>query len=85
MNLNSQIQIHQGHDNFAIEPDWIGTIDAYREANQDTLTWGDIREMKENLEADGFHHIGGGAAGCFTICTPAFARFIAAARNGRVA
>lgn len=82
MNLHSQIQIHQGHGNFAIDPDWTGTIDAYWQANQDSLTWGDIQEMKEGLEADGFCRIGGGSSGCFTICTPAFARFIAVARNG---
>lgn len=78
MNLATTIEIHQGHGPIAPEPDWIGTIEEYWSANQD-LDFGDINDMKSDLEQFGYHRIGGGAAGCFTVCTPAFARILRAA------
>lgn len=62
-----RIAIHQGWaGNVAAQPDWTGTIDSFWEKNQD-LTWGDIRDMVEDLDAGDDHEIGGGARGCFTI------------------
>lgn len=71
MNLETRVAIYPGHTMTPdLAPDWVGTVNEYWEANQDTLTFGDIREMMEDLDHNdgrGFHYIGGGAQGCFTI------------------
>jgi hypothetical protein len=73
MNLDTRIQIHQGHAfPVAVDPDWTGTVDEFWAANQD-MTYGDIRDMLDDLRDCGYHHIGGGAQGCFTVLTPASA------------
>lgn len=61
-----KIAIFQGHDTVADEPDWTGTIYDYWAANE-VLSLSNIVEMMDDLDADGFHQIGGGAMGCFTI------------------
>lgn len=65
--LPQQIAIHQGHYTVAPEPDWTGTVEEYWQANQGTLTFGDIMDMRHDLEDFGEHKIGGGAMGCFTV------------------
>ena len=64
---NTRIAIHQGHYEVDPTPDWIGTVDEYWEANQETLVWNDIHEMMLDLAEGRDHRIGGGAQGCFTV------------------
>lgn len=73
MPLSSEIQVHQGHAAMAADPDWTGTIEQFWE-NNPGMTYGEINDMRADLSAYGYHRIGGGAAGCFTVCTPHFAR-----------
>jgi hypothetical protein len=67
MNLKRIIAIHQGWDDVAPEPDWTGTVEVYWEANGDTLTLNEIRDMLDDLDAGDNHQIGGGASPVFTI------------------
>ena len=64
---STRIAIHQGHTEVAAEPDWTGTVSEYWMSNPDTVTFGDITEMLTDLKTQGFHRIGGGAQGCFTV------------------
>lgn len=66
---DTRIAIHQGHDDVAPEPDWVGAVGDYWRDN-DTLTLGEIKRMLADLDAEETgheHRTGGGAAGCFTI------------------
>ena len=70
LRLDTRIAIHHDQDGVASEPHWVGTIEEYCEANADTLTYRDIRDMIADLtaaESGNQHHMGGGAAGQFTI------------------
>lgn len=67
INLNCKIAIFQGHTDVAPVADWTGTIAGYWRANASAISLQDIQDMVADLDADGFHRIGGGAAGCFTV------------------
>ena len=49
-----------------VSPEWIGTIEEWWAANEET-TWGDIRRMMDTLGEEGQYLTGGGAQPCYTV------------------
>lgn len=50
----------------ATDPTWSGTVEEFWADNEE-LTWGDIRRMIADLEDEGRHLMGGGAAPACTV------------------
>lgn len=73
MDRQSIVQLHEGHEDFAIEPQWSGTFEEFAAANLEGVGQEGIDEVLDDLQSTGFHLAGGGAAASFTVCTPEFA------------
>lgn len=73
MDRNSIIQLHDGHEDFNLEPEWTGTFEEFAAANLEGVGQEGIDEVIADLQSAGFHLAGGGAAACSTVCTPEFA------------
>jgi len=82
VNLRQTILLHQGHG-LTGEPEWTGSLAHFLAGNPD-LARAEIQAIAEDIESAGCHLIGGGAAACFTLCTPAFARLQLVERMARI-
>lgn len=76
--LNTTVHLFEGHvrnplDLADLTPIWTGTLSDFWQANQEEYpTWGDMRELRDQIDLYHHAHVGGGAQAKHTIVTEPF-------------